>query len=75
MNLYYGYYSDENPDTGSQQYNPNRDFKPMPMKYRCLIFIVAIINSIITYLYEKVIVWYITIWWKAKSDRVKEAHE
>ena len=39
----------------------------MEFRLACLITVVA--NSIVTYGYERIIVWYVSIWWKNRLDR------
>jgi uncharacterized protein (UPF0333 family) len=38
------------------------------MEFRLTILIVVVVNSIITYGYERIIVWYVSIWWKNRTD-------
>jgi hypothetical protein len=38
-------------------------------EFRMTALIVVVINSILTYGYERVIVWYVSIWWKNRTDR------
>jgi hypothetical protein len=35
---------------------------PVPLSYRGLIIGVVVITSLATYFYEKIIIWYLTIW-------------
>ena len=44
----------------------------MPMTFRWLIIATASVNAIFTYFYEKIFVWYVSLWWKNRSDKVKE---
>lgn len=40
------------------------------MRFRYEIIILAVINGLVTYFYEKIAIWYIALWWKNKQDRV-----
>lgn len=42
------------------------------MEWRFIIVIIIIVNSIVTYLFEKIVVWYISLWWKHRKDKIKE---
>jgi hypothetical protein len=39
------------------------------MEFRLSALIIVVVNSIITYGYERIIVWYVSIWWKNRTDR------
>ena len=41
----------------------------MTPHFKLWIGIIGIVNFIITYLMEKVVIWYISVWWKRRSDR------
>lgn len=45
---------------------------PIPMSFRWDIIAVAAVNAVCTYFYEKIIVWYVSLWWKTRQDRKKE---
>ena len=42
------------------------------MKFRLAIVGVIGVNSIVSYIYERVVVWYVSQWWKNKNDRLKD---
>jgi hypothetical protein len=39
------------------------------MEFRLVVLITVVVNSIITYGYERIVVWYVSIWWKNRTDR------
>ncbi len=43
--------------------------KDMTMDFKLWIAIICIVNFVITYFMEKVIIWQIAIWWKKRIDR------
>ena len=48
----------------------------MTPHFKLWIGIIVIVNFIITYLLEKVVMWYISVWWKRRTDRkIKERRE
>ena len=44
---------------------------PIPLEFRWIMFGVIVVNSFLTYFYEKVVIWYLTLWQKNRSDRKK----
>ena len=34
--------------------------------------LIVVLNSLVTYLYEKIVMWYITLWWRKKVEKKKE---
>jgi len=47
----------------------------IPMSFRGYMAATIVVNSILTYFYEKVIIWHLTIWWKGKADKKKAREE
>ena len=45
---------------------------PVPREFRNEIVIYVIVNGILTYLFEKIGIWYVALWWKARNDRLHE---
>ena len=43
--------------------------KNMTPHFKLWIGLIAIVNFIITYLMEKVVIWYVSVWWKRRNDR------
>lgn len=39
------------------------------MEFRLSLIVVAFINSLCTYFYEKIAIWYISLWWKNKKEK------
>lgn len=39
------------------------------MTFRLYLLIIVVVNSIVTYLFEKIAVWYISVWWRARKER------
>jgi len=42
---------------------------PFPVEVKVKIGVIVVVNSVVTYLYEAVVVWYVTNWWKEKKDQ------
>ena len=45
------------------------------MEFRLSILVIAFINSICTYLYEKIVIWYVSIYWRNRKDKIREARQ
>jgi hypothetical protein len=45
---------------------------PVPMPFRWDIIAVVAVNSVLTYMYEKIVVWYVSLCWKNRNDKKKE---
>jgi magnesium-transporting ATPase (P-type) len=45
------------------------------MTFRLYIILVIVINSILTYFFEKIVIWYVSLWWKARKDRIKHRRQ
>jgi len=45
------------------------DPEPVPIEYRYVIAITAVVNSLVTYFYEKVVIWYLSLFWKKREDK------
>ena len=43
--------------------------KGMTTHFKLWIGIIVIVNFVLTYLMEKVVIWYVTVWWKRRNDR------
>ncbi len=41
-------------------------------EFRLCILVVAFINGLLTYFYEKIGIWYFSLWWKSRKDRIQE---
>ncbi len=41
----------------------------MTTHFKLWIGIIVIVNFVITYIMEKVFIWYVTVWWKRRTDR------
>lgn len=41
------------------------------MTFRLSAFLIIAINAIVSYGYEKIVIWYISLWWKSRKDRIK----
>ena len=41
-------------------------------EFRLCIIVIAFINGIITYFYEKIGIWYFSLWYKSRKDRIQE---
>jgi cation-transporting ATPase 13A3/4/5 len=65
----YSYYIILIPDTGSMRVFTI--IKGIPMSFRWIMVGMTVINSICTYLYEKIAVWYIALYWKKRKDGIK----
>jgi hypothetical protein len=42
------------------------------MHYRYIIIATVVVNSFLTFFYEKIVIWYLSLWWKGVQDRKKE---
>lgn len=42
------------------------------LEFKVILLIVAVANSLATFLYEKIVVWHISLWWKNKKDKIFE---
>ena len=42
------------------------------MEFRLSMLVIAFINCICTYLYEKVAVWYISVYWRNRKEKIRE---
>lgn len=42
------------------------------MEFRLSLLVICFINSICTYLYEKIAIWYISLRWKSKKDHKRQ---
>lgn len=42
----------------------------LPDWFRYHIMIIVAVNSLLTYLFEKIAVWHISQWWKARKDKI-----
>lgn len=40
------------------------------LTFRLSALIIVVINTIITYGYERIVVWYVSIWWKNREDKM-----
>ena len=40
----------------------------MTTHFKLWIGIIVIVNFVITYLMEKVVIWYVSVWWKRRTD-------
>lgn len=38
------------------------------MTFRLYLLVIVVVNSLITYLFEKIAVWYISVWWRARKE-------
>lgn len=38
------------------------------LEFRLATLIIVVINSLITYGFERIVVWYVSIWWKSRND-------
>jgi len=47
------------------------ELKELPEGFRAKILILAVINGIITYFYEKIVIWKISLCWKNRTDGKK----
>ena len=34
--------------------------------------LIIVLNSLITYVYEKIAIWYVTLWWRKRIEKKKE---
>lgn len=41
------------------------------MEFRLSLLVVAFINGLFTYFYEKIFIWYISLWWKNKKEKAR----
>ena len=41
----------------------------MTTHFKLWIGIIVIVNFVITYIMEKVVIWYVSVWWKRRTDR------
>jgi len=41
----------------------------MTTHFKLWVGIIVIVNFVITYLMEKVVIWYVSVWWKRRTDR------
>lgn len=39
--------------------------------YRLIILVAVTVNAIMSYLFERIVVWYVSQWWKLRKDRKK----
>ncbi len=44
----------------------------IPMSFRWIIIGAVGVNSVMTYMFEKIIVWYLSLWWKGIQETKKE---
>jgi len=42
------------------------------MNFRYIILAVAFVNALITYFFEKIVIWYLTVWHNRVEDMQKE---
>jgi hypothetical protein len=40
-------------------------------EFRLCILVVAFINGLGTYFYEKIAIWYISLWWKNRKEKIR----
>ncbi len=40
------------------------------MEFRLSLLVVAFVNALCTYFYEKIAIWYISIWWRNRKERI-----
>ncbi len=45
----------------------------MTMYFKLWIGVIVIVNFVITYFIEKVVIWYLSVWWKRRNDRKQQA--
>jgi hypothetical protein len=45
------------------------DEYPISRQYRYKMAFVVLINIVVTFLYEKVVIWYLTLWWNGVTQR------
>lgn len=43
------------------------------LTYRLSVLVIVAINSIFSYGFEKIVIWYISIWWKNRKDKKRVA--
>lgn len=66
--IFYGYDPNEDPTT-----DPYFGlYQAVPMSFRGHIAVVVIINVAAIFFYEKIFIWYLTLWIKKREDRKKE---
>ena len=41
----------------------------MPMQFRLWLAVLVFANFVVTYVFEKLGIWYLALWWKRRSDR------
>ena len=41
------------------------------MEFRLSILVIAFVNSLCTYLYEKIVIWYISLYWRNKKEKIR----
>jgi len=41
------------------------------MEFRLTLLLIAFINGILTYFYEKIVIWYVSLWWKNRKERIR----
>ena len=47
------------------------EIMPVSMEFRLCLLVVAFINGVFTYFFEKIAIWYISLWWKNRKDRIR----
>jgi len=40
-------------------------------QFRLICIVVVVANALVSYVYEKIIIWYVTVCWKNRKDRIK----
>lgn len=41
-------------------------------EFRLSVLIIAFINGVLTYFYEKIIIWYLSLWWKNRKEKMHD---
>jgi hypothetical protein len=44
----------------------------LSIEFRLSVLCIAFVNGVITFFYEKIFIWYLSIWWKNKKERKRE---
>jgi len=39
------------------------------LEFRLIVLCIAVVNGAFTFFYEKIAIWYISLWWKNRKER------
>lgn len=46
----------------------------LSLEFRLSVLCIAFVNGTVTFFFEKIGIWYISIWWKNRKDKIREAN-